>query len=93
MAAALFYQLVHDIHPFVNGNGRLGRLLIARVLMQLGTPFPVPLLNGHSKPHQRFQDVVLQYGRTGSPARFELFVLECLHYCWKDLDKYTSTVA
>ena len=65
-AGQFFYQLIHLIHPFINGNGSLGKLLLSRVLMQSGVPFPVPLLYGHRQVKKHCENVVVHYARTGS---------------------------
>lgn len=44
-ASSLFYEFI-DIHPFVNGNGRLARLLFAYSLLRDGFPFPIALQCG-----------------------------------------------
>ena len=42
LAASLFFEFI-DVHPYVNGNGRLARMLFAYSLIRDGFPFPVPL--------------------------------------------------
>ena len=37
-AAALFHLLLEGIHPFIDGNGRTGRLILNLMLMQAGYP-------------------------------------------------------
>lgn len=50
---ALVHVQFETIHPFLDGNGRIGRLLIAALLEQWG-PLPEPLvyLSGYLKQHQ-----------------------------------------
>lgn len=50
---ALVHAQFETIHPFLDGNGRLGRLLIAALLEQWGLlPEPLLYLSGYLKQHQ-----------------------------------------
>jgi Fic family protein len=50
---ALVHVQFETIHPFLDGNGRIGRLLIAALLEQWGLlPEPLVYLSGHLKQHQ-----------------------------------------
>lgn len=50
---ALVHVQFETIHPFLDGNGRLGRLLIAALLEQWGLlPEPLVYLSGYLKQHQ-----------------------------------------
>ena len=51
---ALVHVQFETIHPFLDGNGRIGRLLIAALLEQWGLlPEPLMYLSGYLKQHQR----------------------------------------
>jgi Fic family protein len=51
---ALAHVQFETIHPFLDGNGRIGRLLIAALLEQWGLlPEPLMYLSGYLKQHQR----------------------------------------
>ncbi len=50
---ALVHAQFETIHPFLDGNGRIGRLLIAALVEQWGLlPEPLMYLSGHLKRHQ-----------------------------------------
>ena len=50
---ALVHGQFETIHPFLDGNGRLGRLLIGALLEQWGLlPEPLMYLSGYLKKHQ-----------------------------------------
>jgi len=51
---ALVHAQFETIHPFLDGNGRIGRLLIAALLEQWGLlPEPLMYVSGYLKRHQR----------------------------------------
>ena len=63
---ALVHAQFETIHPFLDGNGRIGRLLIAALLEHWGLlPEPLMYLSGYLKQHQlayyrRLSDIRLQ---------------------------------
>jgi Fic family protein len=62
----LVHAQFETIHPFVDGNGRIGRLLIAALMEQWGLlPEPLMYLSGYLKQHQR------EYYRRLSAVRTE----------------------
>lgn len=51
---ALAHAQFETIHPFLDGNGRIGRLLIAALMEDWGLlPEPLMYLSGYLKKHQR----------------------------------------
>jgi Fic family protein len=51
---ALVHAQFETIHPFLDGNGRIGRLLIAALLEYVGVlPEPLMYLSGYLKQHQQ----------------------------------------
>lgn len=52
-ATYLFYEMI-TVHPFMNGNGRLCRLLLAWSLLKDGFPFPVSFSSGHCKRRKHY---------------------------------------
>ena len=52
-ATYLFYEMI-TVHPFLNGNGRICRLLMAWSLMKDGFPFPVSFSSGHNKCRKHY---------------------------------------
>jgi len=64
---AKFHIQFECIHPFIDGNGRVGRLLANLELMKAGYP-PVDIKFTDRK---EYYDSLSEYDRTGKTERFE----------------------
>ena len=71
-AAALFHLDFEGIHPFVDGNGRTGRLLLNLELMQNG----YPAIDVKFTDRRRYYDAFDAYSRSGSAEAMTLLVAE-----------------
>lgn len=60
---ALFHLRFESIHPFIDGNGRTGRLLMNLQLIQSG----YPPINVKFADRRRYYEVFDSYTQTGSP--------------------------
>ncbi|HYE70190.1 MAG TPA: Fic family protein [Aquabacterium sp.] len=77
---ALAHVQFETIRPFLDGNGRIGRLLIAALLEQWGLlPEPLMYLSGYLKQHQREYYRLLSAVRTdGDWEAWVAFFLEAV---------------
>lgn len=79
--AALAHAQFETIHPFLDGNGRIGRLLITFLLCQAGAmrdPLLYPSL--YLKQHKnRYYDLLNYVRETGDWEEWVIFFLEGMH--------------
>jgi Fic family protein len=78
VAIALVHAQFETIHPFLDGNGRMGRLLISAMLEDLGLlPEPLMYLSGYLKRHQtEYYNHLSSIRKTGDWESWILFFLE-----------------
>jgi len=86
--AALHYQF-EAIHPFVDGNGRVGRLLVILLLVEWGLlPWPVLDLSAYIEPRRnRYYDALLRVSTHGDWDGWFSFFLEVIERQARDAVK------
>ena len=83
--AAVHYQF-EAIHPFLDGNGRVGRLLVALLLVEWGLlPGPLLDLSAYIEPRRdRYYDALLAVSTKGDWISWVTFFLECVEQQTRD---------
>jgi excisionase family DNA binding protein len=82
--AAVFHHRFVEIHPFDDGNGRIGRLLMNLLLIKNG--YPITVIK--TVDRRRYYDS-LQKADNGNPRPIVNFVARCVE---QSLDLYLSVV-
>jgi hypothetical protein len=96
---ARFLEQFLYVHPFLDGNGRLARLLVARCLKQHGLPFPVSLACSGGTPaaaSKRYMQVLLRARQQRGAQPYEqlrLFLVEAICLAWQAFADYTAAVS
>jgi Fic family protein len=83
--AAIHYQF-EAIHPFIDGNGRVGRLLVVLLLIKWG-PLPAPLLDlsAYIEPRRdRYYEGLLGVSTQGDWSTWFEFFLEVVEHQARD---------
>jgi len=81
IVARLLFTIL-DMHPFENGNGRLARLLVSYAFMVFGSPFAIPLVDGHLKNKKHFLKCLLWPAPTTRNDHLAAYVLNCYALAW-----------
>ena len=83
--AAMHYQF-EAIHPFIDGNGRVGRLLVILLLIEWGLlPTPLLDLSSYIEPRRdRYYDGLLRVSTDGDWTRWLEFFLEAVEVQARD---------
>lgn len=83
---AWFHLLFESIHPFIDGNGRTGRLLLNLELLQEG----FPSINIKFEDRRNYYDCFHSYSDTGSPEEMVKLIAK---YSMDMLDRYIDMLS
>jgi Fic family protein len=82
-ASALFYDMI-TLHPFIDGNGRLCRLLVTYALRRVGFPFCIPLSSHHKKSRKHYMLAILECRSTGNMEHLNTLILTSMNYVMRN---------
>ena len=71
--------LIQQIHPFRDGNEKLGMILISRIVMQFGLDFPMRIDDGRYESKKHFQECICDYNTDRGSRWMYLYLIDCLH--------------
>jgi Fic family protein len=79
ISSCVFHYEFEFIHPFADGNGRMGRMWQMLLLMQWNPIFAWIPVETLVKEHQKdYYDAIAQSDREASSTPFIIFMLRCL---------------
>ena len=85
MAATNLFGNIINIHPFEDGNGRIGHLILAHVLMQMKCClFPVILSSFHRRGRRHYIRAVKMFDR--KPSMLYTMIVKSLMHCWDNFE-------
>ena len=86
MAAKNLFGNIINIHPFEDGNGRICRLILAHVLIQMKCClFPVILSYFHRRGRRHYIRAVKTFER--KPSMLYTMILKSLIHCWDNFEE------
>ena len=86
MAATNLFGNIINIHPFEDGNGRICRLILAHVLIQMKCClFPVILSSFHRRGRRHYIRAVKMFDR--KPSMLYTMTAKSLIHCWDNFEK------
>ena len=91
MAATNLFGNIINIHPFEDGNGRICRLILAHVLMQMKCClFPVILSSFHRRGRRHYIRAVKMFDR--KPSMLYTMIVKSLVHCWDNFEQNARMV-
>ena len=90
-ATNLFGSIIHT-HPFEDGNGRICRLILAHVLIQMKCClFPVILSSFHRRGRRHYIRAVKMFDR--KPSMLYTMIVKSLIHCWDNFEQNAKMLA
>ena len=92
MAATNLFGNIINIHPFEDGKGRICRLILAHVLMQMKCClFPVILSSFHRQGRRHYIRAVQMFDR--KPSMLYTMIVKSLIHCWNNFEQNAKMLA
>ena len=91
MAATNLFGNIINIHPFEDGNGRICRLILAHVLIQMKCClFPIILSSFHRRGRRHYLRAVKMFD--GKPSMLYTMIVEFSMHCWDSFEQNVRMV-
>ena len=92
MTATNLFGNIINIHPFEDGNGRICRLILTHVLIQMKCClFPVILSSFHRRGRRHYIRAVKIFDR--KPSMLYTIIVKSLVHCWDNFEQNSRMLA